>query len=230
MHFERKPLRRSGHEVLQSGGWPVCLVAIFATLATLVEAQTAGTGALTVAVTDPTGAAIPGAALRISNAATGLTRSEVTGTNGSYTFTLLSPGSYSVNISASGFSCGHRLRYGERHRNPRAQSTAQRGVHVGNTNSLSFLIGPPPGTIFNIPALALPGVPGINNTNPPQAGVNCANTVANDGPGCITTNTFANANARADRRLPRLRNERRRERRRFGRVCLDTARHWGLQV
>ena len=52
------------------------------------------------------------------------------------------------------------------------------------------------GTEYNIPALAYPGVPGINNTNPPQAGVNCANTVANGGPGCITTNTFANANAR----------------------------------
>jgi hypothetical protein len=53
------------------------------------------------------------------------------------------------------------------------------------------------GTVYNVPDLALPGVPGINNTNPPQPGVNCANTVANGGPGCITTNTFANSNARA---------------------------------
>ena len=50
--------------------------------------------------------------------------------------------------------------------------------------------------LVNIPVLAVPGVAGINNTDQPQPGVNCANTVANLGPGCITTNTFANAQSR----------------------------------
>jgi hypothetical protein len=37
------------------------------------------------------------------------------------------------------------------------------------------------GTEYNVPVLAVPGVPGINNTNTAQPGVNCANTVANGG-------------------------------------------------
>lgn len=82
----------------------VALFALSIGVARFLAAQTAGTGALTVAVSDPTGAAIPGAAVRISNAATGVTRSEITGSNGSYTFTLLPPGNYSVNISAPGFA------------------------------------------------------------------------------------------------------------------------------
>src|SRR5215469_6146262 len=69
----------------------------------MIQAQTGGTGALTVNVTDPTGAVIVGAAVRVANAA-GLTRSETTGSNGSYTFTLLPPGSYTVSISATGFA------------------------------------------------------------------------------------------------------------------------------
>ena len=70
---------------------------------TAVQAQTGGTGALTITVTDPTGAVIVGASVKVANAA-GLTRSETTGTNGSYTFTLLPPGNYTVSISAPGFS------------------------------------------------------------------------------------------------------------------------------
>src|SRR5579871_6711094 len=69
-----------------------------------LDAQTAGTGALTINVTDPTGAVIVGATIKVTNAATALTREEVTGTSGSYTFTLLPPGTYSVSISAPGFS------------------------------------------------------------------------------------------------------------------------------
>jgi len=76
------------------------LFALSIVLPCAVSAQTAGTGALTVTVTDPSGAAIPGAAVKVSNPATGLTRSEVTAANGSYTFTLLPPGNYSVSIAA----------------------------------------------------------------------------------------------------------------------------------
>ncbi|HYL37008.1 MAG TPA: carboxypeptidase-like regulatory domain-containing protein [Bryobacteraceae bacterium] len=67
-------------------------------------AQSGGTGALTVSITDQSGAVIVGATVRVSNAATNLTRTETTGGNGSYTFTLLPPGDYTVAISAPGFS------------------------------------------------------------------------------------------------------------------------------
>ena len=68
------------------------------------SAQTAGTGALNATVTDPSGAAIAGATVTITNAATGLRRTQTTGANGESTFDLLPPGSYVVNIAASGFA------------------------------------------------------------------------------------------------------------------------------
>jgi hypothetical protein len=55
-------------------------------------------------VSDQSGAVIVGATVRVSNAARNLTRTEVTGANGSYTFTLLPPGDYTVHISAPGFN------------------------------------------------------------------------------------------------------------------------------
>jgi hypothetical protein len=65
-------------------------------------AQSAGTGALTVNVTDPSGAVIVGADVKITNAAT-VTRTQTTGANGSVTFTLLPPGAYEVSIGSPGF-------------------------------------------------------------------------------------------------------------------------------
>jgi hypothetical protein len=66
------------------------------------DAQSGGTGALTVTVTDPSGGVIAGANVTISNGAA-VTRSQTTAANGSYTFTLLPPGVYKVSIAASGF-------------------------------------------------------------------------------------------------------------------------------
>src|SRR5215469_17475789 len=66
--------------------------------------QTGGTGALTVTVTDQTGALIGVASVPVSNSARALSRAEVTGANGSYTFTLLPPGDYAVKIAAPGFT------------------------------------------------------------------------------------------------------------------------------
>src|SRR5712671_4359721 len=67
-----------------------------------VMAQSGGTGALTVNVTDPSGLAIAAASVKISNDAA-VTRSQTTSANGSFTFTLLPPGTYEVSISAPGF-------------------------------------------------------------------------------------------------------------------------------
>src|ERR1700677_2277409 len=68
----------------------------------ILRAQSGGTGALTVNISDPSGKVIPGANVKISNSAA-VTRSQTTGGNGGYTFTLLPPGAYEVSISASGF-------------------------------------------------------------------------------------------------------------------------------
>jgi len=65
--------------------------------------QSAGTGALAGTVTDPTGAVIANATVTITNTGTNQARSATTGTDGSYRFALLPPGTYSVKFSATGF-------------------------------------------------------------------------------------------------------------------------------
>ena len=67
-----------------------------------LRAQSGGTGALTVTVSDPSGGVIVGATVTISNGAA-VSRTQMTGDNGSFTFTLLTPGVYQVSVSASGF-------------------------------------------------------------------------------------------------------------------------------
>lgn len=68
----------------------------------ILMAQSGSTGALTVNVTDRSGAVVAGATVKVTNGAA-VTRIQTTGGNGSYTFTLLPPGSYEVSISATGF-------------------------------------------------------------------------------------------------------------------------------
>ncbi|CAN5707466.1 hypothetical protein BH20ACI3_BH20ACI3_03200 [soil metagenome] len=66
-------------------------------------AQTGSTGALTGTVSDSTGAVIAGAQVKATNVATGEERTVVCQENGNYTVTLLLPGSYRVEFSATGF-------------------------------------------------------------------------------------------------------------------------------
>lgn len=55
-------------------------------------------------ITDPSGAAVPGAKVTITNLETNLTRSLTTQQNGSYSFELIPPGNYKMEIEAKGFS------------------------------------------------------------------------------------------------------------------------------
>ena len=66
-------------------------------------AQSAGTGALTGTVKDPSGAVIANVTVTLINTATNATRSAVTGADGVYRFTLIPPGTYSVKFAAAGF-------------------------------------------------------------------------------------------------------------------------------
>src|SRR5690348_6863057 len=69
-----------------------------------MSAQTAGTGALTGTVTDSSGAAIAGAMVTATNTGNSQSRMTATGTDGSYKFSLLQPGTYRVKFEASGFA------------------------------------------------------------------------------------------------------------------------------
>ncbi len=66
-------------------------------------AQSAGTGAIAGVVSDPTGALIANAEIRITNTATGETHLIQSSSGGRYTAALLQPGIYNLTVSKSGF-------------------------------------------------------------------------------------------------------------------------------
>jgi hypothetical protein len=69
----------------------------------LVQAQTAGTGAITGIVTDPSGKSVPNTTVTATNTGTGQSRTATTDQDGNYKFSLLTPGNYSIKFSAAGF-------------------------------------------------------------------------------------------------------------------------------
>src|ERR1700675_1472464 len=68
-----------------------------------VGAQTSTTGDIAGVVTDPTAAVVPGAPITLKNVDTGSSTSTTTNAQGSYNFSLLQPGNYSVSANAAGF-------------------------------------------------------------------------------------------------------------------------------
>jgi len=61
------------------------------------------TASLSGTVTDPSGARIPKATVKLSNPTNGVNRQSATGASGEFSFALLVPGSYTVEVSAPGF-------------------------------------------------------------------------------------------------------------------------------
>src|SRR5277367_3452331 len=80
----------------------VCLIVLFI-FAPALLAQTPSTGALTGTVTDPSGGVVVGASVTATNNGTGQARTSTTDSSGTYKFSLLSPGNYSLKFSANGF-------------------------------------------------------------------------------------------------------------------------------
>jgi Carboxypeptidase regulatory-like domain/TonB dependent receptor len=79
------------------------LIFAFCLFAPSAIAQTNDTGSLTGFAKDPSGAVVVGASVTIRNNQTGQTRTQVTGSNGAYTFPLLPPGTYKVEFKVKGF-------------------------------------------------------------------------------------------------------------------------------
>ncbi|HEX8712331.1 MAG TPA: TonB-dependent receptor, partial [Terracidiphilus sp.] len=82
----------------------LCL-ALCITIVTLpAAAQTAGDGTIQGTVTDPSGAVVPNAKVTAIDNATGIATSRTTTSNGFYVISPLIPGTYTVTVSATGFS------------------------------------------------------------------------------------------------------------------------------
>src|SRR5678816_4102099 len=60
-------------------------------------------GAITGSVTDPTGAAVAGAQVTLTNVGTSEKRTQATGADGLYSFGNLIPGEYKIDIEKQGF-------------------------------------------------------------------------------------------------------------------------------
>jgi hypothetical protein len=80
----------------------VCL-AVLCLFASPALPQSATTGGLTGTVTDPSGGVIAGATVTATSLATGQERSVTTDASGTYKFSLLAAGNYSLKFTASGF-------------------------------------------------------------------------------------------------------------------------------
>ena len=68
-----------------------------------VYAQIGGTGSIQGTLTDPTGAAIPGATVTATNTSTNVKTTQQTTAAGLYAISALAPGEYNVSASATGF-------------------------------------------------------------------------------------------------------------------------------
>ena len=79
------------------------LLVIFASLALGVSAWGQATTSLRGQITDPSGAAIPGAKVTITNIATNVPRQTTTTSTGLYTFAAVQPGTYTLTVQATGF-------------------------------------------------------------------------------------------------------------------------------
>ena len=85
--------------------WKVAVALVIACFP--VPAQTLDTAILGV-VTDPSGAIIPGAAVTITQPATGFSRKVNTNQEGAFEVRYLLPGEYSLEASAAGFTTERR--------------------------------------------------------------------------------------------------------------------------
>jgi Carboxypeptidase regulatory-like domain/TonB dependent receptor len=80
---------------------PLILACAFATQA---GAQSATTGAIIGTVTDPSGAAVPDAAVGVVDTDTGIPHNVTTNDDGFYSATSLQPGTYTVTVNKTGFA------------------------------------------------------------------------------------------------------------------------------
>lgn len=118
----------------------------------------AGTGSITGAVADSTGAVVNGATVTLTSKATNQTQTATTSDEGLFTFTLLQPGIYTLKTTASGFS----------------ESTLEIAVQVGRATDAKVELGAGPvSAVVNVTA------PAIQTTSSNSDAVQSAEAIQN---------------------------------------------------
>jgi hypothetical protein len=74
-----------------------------------VSAQSIISGDVTGIVTDPSGSAVPNASITLTNVNTNAENKTLTGPQGSYRFAFVTPGTYKIDVGATGFKARQRL-------------------------------------------------------------------------------------------------------------------------
>ena len=111
-------------------------------------AQSVTAGDINGTVTDSTGAIIPNATVTVTNPATGESKTATSSTSGAYRVSLLSPGTYKVSVSASGFST--------------VTTTITVGAGSVTTDNIKLTVGQ---TSTTVEVSAAPEI--VNTTRPP---------------------------------------------------------------
>lgn len=102
MELKRNASRAVRGRALMGRFWLIAVgVLLLATSVQMLHAQ--AVAGITGTVVDPTGAVVPGASVTVKNDETNTTSHTKTGTAGTYSVTGLTPGHYSVTVSAEGF-------------------------------------------------------------------------------------------------------------------------------
>ena len=86
----------------------LALLAVFTILLPCALAQSLLSGDISGTLTDPSGAVVPGAKVDLKSLDTGAAQSTTSGADGTYHFSLLKPGRYSVKVTQSGFQTVER--------------------------------------------------------------------------------------------------------------------------
>jgi hypothetical protein len=81
-----------------------CAAVLLLLMAFVMAGAQESRGSLTGTVTDPNGAALPGATVEIRNIETNVANTATTNEEGAYSFPLLNPGRYTLTVTAQGFS------------------------------------------------------------------------------------------------------------------------------
>jgi hypothetical protein len=91
------------YSLIRSPGIAALSLGFFLVLAATVQAQLGGSGSINGTVTDPSGAVVAGATVTATSSATNVAATQTTSSAGDYVLSPLTPGDYTVTITAGGF-------------------------------------------------------------------------------------------------------------------------------